>query len=170
MIPTSFPATAVAASGPGTWQDAASRPAGHRSTEPRGRHFRYLGRHLGVYLGSVCCHGPSCGVLGPDVVGAGGAVCRAAGVAARVWDRQGDGAEVGHAVPDLDQAGRPWPGRGALGGGAAGRPAAPAPVPADARGAGQRGGGAGRYACPGPGRCQPAGWAPGCGAGVRWAD
>ena len=41
-----------------------------------------------------------------------------------------DRAEVGHAVPDLDQAGRPWPGRGALGGGAAGA-AVPAPVPAD---------------------------------------
>ena len=62
------------------------------------------------------------------------------------------GLKSGSAVPDLDQAGRPWPGRGALGGGAAGRAAAPAPVPADPRGAGQRGGGAGGHACPGPGR------------------
>src|SRR6185437_6102717 len=39
------------------------------------------------------------------------------------------------------------------------------PVPADARGAGQRGGGAGGHACPGPDRRASAGWAPGCGAG-----
>src|SRR6266702_3893991 len=132
---------------------------------PRHRHFRYLGRHHGLYLGSVCCHGPPGGVLSPDVVGAGGAVRRAAGVAARVWDRQGHRAEVWQHVPDLDPAGRPWAGRGALGRGAAGRPAASAPVQVDPRGAGRRHSGASGHTCPDPGWGRRARRAPGYGAG-----
>src|SRR5690348_8581447 len=83
-------------------------------------------------------------------------------MAARVRDRQGHRAEVGQPVPDLDPARRPWAGRGALGGRAASRPAAPAPVPADPRGAGKCQGGAGGGTGPGrrPGR------PPGCEGGV----
>src|SRR5215467_7553582 len=113
-------------------------------------------------------HEPTRGVLGPDAVSAGGAVRRASGVAPRVRDREGHRAEVGQPVPDLDPAGRLRPGRGALGGRAAGRPATAAPVPADRERPGQRDGGAGGTGavdarprgCGGPG-----GQAPGGGGG-----
>src|SRR5690242_12992342 len=93
-----------------------------------------------LYLGRVLCRGGWFQVLGADAVGAVGAVRGAGRVAARIWDREGHRAEVGQPVPDLDPAGRAGPGRGVLGGGAAGRAAASAPVPADPRRPGPGGG------------------------------
>src|SRR5512146_2890483 len=70
-------------------------------------------------------------ILGADPVRASRAVRPAVAVAARLRAGQADRPEVGHAVPDLDPAGRPGPSRGVLAGRANAWPATAAPVPAD---------------------------------------
>src|ERR1700722_12063306 len=156
-----------------------TRPAGHPFSAPpatppgppagsrrraRGsarREFSAGGVDSGIYLGRVCCHDSSFRVLGPDPVGTGLAGGGPRRVAARLRAGQADRAAVGHAVPDLDPAGRAGPGRGVLGRRAAGRAPAGAPVRARPRRPGRGRGGPGRAgpaeaAARGGGTCGPA--------------
>src|SRR5260221_13408267 len=92
--------------------------------------FLYQGWTQSVYLGRVRCRDSSFRVLCPDTVGTGFAGGGPRLLVAWLSARQADRAAVGHVVPDLDPFGRARPGRGVLGGRAAGRAPAAALVPA----------------------------------------
>jgi len=84
------------------------------------------------------------------------------GVAARLWDRQGHGAEVRQPVPDLDPPGRPWLARREMGGRAAGWSTAATLVQADSEwtGKGQDSSGGNVRHCSRAQRRGPCVWTP----------